>query len=226
MSRQSRDSAWPLRPTRHQRYRRRHGRGDASHIFEPFYTTKPDQGTGLGPVHRVRNRQAERRHIWAYSEPGCGATFKLLLPRVDQQPITSEHERKSLHEHRGSETILVVEDDPILRNLTKAILAARGYHVLTAATAEEVEAACRGVGYTLDLLLTDVVMPGKGGPEIAAQVLACCPKVKVLYMSGYASFAISQIGALETGITLLQKPFTPTSMAAKVREVLDGTSSG
>ena len=198
-----------------------------SHIFEPFYTTKAvGQGTGLGLSTVYGIVKQSGGHIWAYSEPGCGATFKLLLPRVDQQPITSEHEQKSLNEHRGSETILVVEDDPILRNLTKAILAARGYRVLTAATAEEVEAACRGVGYTLDLLLTDVVMPGKGGREIAAQVLACCPKVKVLYMSGYASFAISQIGALEPGITLLQKPFTPTSMAAKVREVLDGTSTG
>ncbi len=198
-----------------------------AHIFEPFFTTKAvGQGTGLGLSTVYGIVRQSGGHIWAYSEPGCGATFKLLLPRVDQQPPTPGQEPLSRKEHRGSETILVVEDDQVLRELTEAILTARGYRVLTASTPDEVDAACRSVDCKLDLLLTDVVMPVKGGREIAAQVLARCPNVKVLYMSGYASFAISQIGVLEPDFSLLQKPFTPTSMAARVREVLDGNTPG
>jgi nitrogen-specific signal transduction histidine kinase/ActR/RegA family two-component response regulator len=193
-----------------------------SHIFEPFFTTKEKgKGTGLGLATVYGIIKQSGGYIWAYSEVDRGTTFKIYLPRVDEMPQKLEHQRMSREELHGTETILVVEDDRALRDLAESILAGRGYRVLAATTPDEVDTACRTFGYELDLLLTDVVMPIMSGREIAARVTACCPKVKVLYMSGYTSDAILHHGVLEGGIALLQKPFTPTSLIAKVREVLD-----
>jgi len=128
-------------------------------------------------------------------------------------------------EYRGSETILVVEDDHALRDLTKAILAARGYRVVTATEPEEVDTVCENLGGSIDLLLTDVVMPVMGGREIASRVVKRCPKVKVLYMSGYAPYASGHPGILDPNVVFLQKPFTPSTLTAKVREALESSST-
>ena len=194
-------------------------------IFEPFFTTKEQgKGTGLGLATVYGIVKQSGGHIWAYSEVARGTTFKIYLPRVDNLPAKSDHERSYREEQHGTETILVVEDDRALRDLTESILAARGYRVLAAETPEEVDLACQRLGNAIDLLLTDVVMPVMSGREIAARVVGRCPTVKVLYMSGYTSDAIVHHGVLEQGIAFLQKPFTPSSLVTKVREVLDGTS--
>jgi len=197
-----------------------------SHIFEPFFTTKEQgKGTGLGLATVYGIVKQSGGYIWAYSESGCGATFKIFLPRVDNLPLTPELERLNGEEYRGSETILVVEDDHALRDLTKAILAARGYRVVTATEPEEVDTVCENLGGSIDLLLTDVVMPVMGGREIASRVVKRCPKVKVLYMSGYAPYASGHPGILDPNVVFLQKPFTPSTLTAKVREALESSST-
>jgi PAS domain S-box-containing protein len=197
-----------------------------SHIFEPFFTTKEQgKGTGLGLATVYGVIKQSGGFISAYSEVGCGTTFKIFLPRVGDAPMEHRVERLSREEHCGTETILVVEDDRALRDLTKSILTARGYRVLTAATPDEVDSACQSLEHSVDLLLTDVVMPVMGGRQIAARVTNICPRVKVLYMSGYASHLISHHEVFEQNVALLQKPFTPSSLTAKVREVLDSSSS-
>jgi DNA-binding response OmpR family regulator len=127
-------------------------------------------------------------------------------------------------DHAGYETLLVVEDDDSLRNLTKAILEARGFRVLLASNPDEVESVLRDGGEAIDLLLTDVVMPVKSGREIADMVLKDCPDVKVLYMSGYTSDTILHHGVMGADLAFIQKPFTPASLVAKIRKVLDETT--
>ena len=195
-----------------------------SRIFEPFFTTKgPGKGTGLGlsVVYGVINQCGG--HIWTYSEPGKGTTFKIYLPAVleavGDPPGAVPPARPS---HRGTETILVLEDEPAVRELVRTILSRNDYTILSAATAEEALRLCREHPGAIHLLLSDVIMPGMSGRHVVEQVLPGRPEMKVLYISGYTSDAIAHHGVLESGVAFLQKPFSADSLLQKVRDVLDG----
>jgi PAS domain S-box-containing protein len=190
-------------------------------IFEPFFTTKEmGRGTGLGLSTVYGIVKQSGGHIWVYSEPGHGTTFKIYFARVDgaaeniQQPPT-------LAATSGKETILLVEDDEQVRELTRSVLSDRGYTVLVAENAAALKNICETHEDLVHLVLTDVVMPSISGREVANQVLARWANVKVLYMSGYTENSIIHHGVLDTGTSFLPKPFTPTALANKVREVLD-----
>ena len=193
------------------------------HIFEPFFTTKEQgKGTGLGLSMVYGIVRQSGGNIWVYSEVGRGTTFKVYFPRVTAH--VEEHKRISgaLDGPRGSETILLVEDAELVRNLARQVLETAGYRVLEAANAEAAIDLCEKInGDRIDLLLTDVVMPGMSGNEMSRILVAKQPGMPVLYMSGYTDEAIVQHGVLEAGINFLQKPFTPGALASKVREVLD-----
>jgi PAS domain S-box-containing protein len=188
-------------------------------IFEPFFTTKElGKGTGLGLSTVYGIVKQSGGYVWCYSEPGAGTAFKIYLPRVAEEAGTIAPRPASL-DLRGSETILLVEDEETLANLARRVLLKHGYRVLTAssgATAREVAAEQPGI----DLLLTDVVMPGMSGRELADELQRRFPDLKVLFMSGYTDDAIVHQGFLDPGLAFLQKPFTPYGLAKKVREVL------
>jgi two-component system, cell cycle sensor histidine kinase and response regulator CckA len=194
----------------------------AVHIFEPFFTTKPvGKGTGLGlsTVYGTIKRSAGS--ILVFSEPGRGATFEIYLPRLQQasvKPAVLSPRRKP---DGGSETILIVEDDSSLRWLTGQILMQFGYTVLEAADASQALALAQKCGGDIDLLLTDVVMPGLNGRQLARQVRQRHPHVEVLLMSGYAAEITAEQDGNELALPFLEKPFTPEDLGLKVREVLD-----
>jgi CheY-like chemotaxis protein len=194
-----------------------------SHIFEPFFSTKGSKGTGLGLSTVYGIVKQSEGYIWVYSESGKGTTFKIYLPRVSArgEAIGVQPAVAAAPPDRGSETILVVEDETTLRGLVRQSLSNQGYTVLVAgdgADAEMVSTAHQG---PIHLLLTDVIMPGMNGRELAQRISSQRPDIKVLYMSGYTENAIGHNGTLEEGISLLQKPFTLPALKAKVREVLD-----
>ncbi len=193
-----------------------------AHIFEPFYTTKESgHGTGLGLSTVYGIVKQSGGYIWVYSEPGRGSTFKVYLPRVDAPPEVLPLAKWPLAKQTGSETILLVEDQPQVRELAHMVLAGKGYCVMVAATPEEAERACEQRDREIHLLLTDVIMPGVSGRELAKRLTLRQPNMRVLYMSGYTFNVIAQGGMLEDGMAFLQKPFTPSTLAEKVREVLD-----
>jgi len=193
-----------------------------AHIFEPFYTTKESgRGTGLGLSTVYGIVKQSEGYIWVYSEPGRGSTFKVYLPRVDQPAEALPVAKTPVPDQAGSETILLVEDQPQVRELAQMVLAGKGYSVIVAATAEEAERACEERGREIHLLLADVIMPGVSGRELAKRLTARQPNLRVLYMSGYTFNVIAQGGMLEDGVAFLQKPFTPSTLAEKVREVLN-----
>ena len=192
-------------------------------IFEPFFTTKEaGKGTGLGLATVYGIVKQSNGYIWVYSEQGHGTTFKIYLPRVD---VVAEALEPAIPaaQRPGTETILLVEDDWQLRDLARSLLSSLGYTVLTVDSVAEVEAVCRHHAGAIQLLLTDVVMPGMSGKELARRVTQSYPGTRVLYMSGYTTDTIVHHGVRETGIHFLQKPFTSTALATKVREVLDQT---
>jgi signal transduction histidine kinase len=193
------------------------------HIFEPFFTTKEQgKGTGLGLSTVYGIVRQSGGNIWVYSEEGRGTTFKVYFPRVTAHAEEYKRISGGLDSPRGSETILLVEDAELVRNLARQVLEGAGYRVLEAASAEAAIDLCGQInGDKIDLLLTDVVMPGMSGNEMSRVLLAKQPDMPVLYMSGYTDDAIVQHGVLEAGINFLQKPFTPGALALKVREVLD-----
>jgi PAS domain S-box-containing protein len=193
-----------------------------AHIFEPFFTTKETgKGTGLGLATVYGVVKQSGGFIWVYSEPGHGTTFKIYLPRVDEpaQSLTGpDVTTKSL---RGVETVLLVEDAVAVRAVARHTLERQGYTVLEASNgAAALRLAAEHPG-TIQLVVTDVVMPGMNGRQFAEQLAAARPSLKVLYTSGYTDDAVVRHGVLESGVQFLQKPFTPDALARKVREVLD-----
>jgi CheY-like chemotaxis protein len=194
-----------------------------SHIFEPFFTTKEKgKGTGLGLSTVYGIVKQSGGYVWVYSEQGRGTTFKIYLPRVDApvSPLVSGVSPGA--ELTGTETVLLAEDDEILRPLVKGLLEKLGYTVLPAPNANEALAKAQAHSGEIHLLIADVVMPGASGRELARQLQPVRPSTKVLYISGYTDDAIVHHGMLGPGLAFLQKPFTPGAFARKVREVLDG----
>jgi PAS domain S-box-containing protein len=192
-----------------------------SHIFEPFYTTKPSGsgvGLGLSTVYAIVTQNGG--HIRATSELGVGSNFMVYLPRV-QEDVTGTGETVHLLTPSGSETILLVEDEPPVRQITCMFLESLGYRVLEAACGPDALRLSREYQGRIDLLLTDVVMPQMSGREVAFQLSNERPGMRVLYMSGHTENVISHHGVLTEGVAFLQKPFTQHALAAKVRESLD-----
>src|SRR4051794_28149420 len=192
----------------------------AKHLFEPFFTTKPaGAGTGLGLATVFGVVKQSGGGIYVYSEPGRGSTFKIYLPAA-AAPADAVEPVVEAQAKRGSETIMVVEDDEGVRELVRLMLEANGYEVLTVGDAEEAARLCTVRG--IDLLLTDVVMPEVSGSELAERLAALAPDMRVLFMSGYSDEAVVRHGELTEAAAFLEKPFTEKALARKVREVLDG----
>ena len=190
-------------------------------IFEPFFTTKErGKGTGLGLSTVYGIVKQSGGYVWVYSEPGRGTTFKVYLPRVDA-PADAVAPPRETGTLTGTETILLAEDDEMLRPLAKGLLAKLGYTVLEAENAERALAFAAAHTGPIQLLVADVVMPGASGRELARRLGQARPDTKVLYISGYTDDAIVHHGMLEPGLHFLQKPFTPAALARKVRDVLD-----
>jgi PAS domain S-box-containing protein len=189
-------------------------------VFEPFFTTKdPGKGTGLGLATVYGIVKQSEGSIWLYSEIGRGTTFKIYLPEVDD-PLESATARvRATPQAKGTEVILLVEDEDALRNLVFDYLRRTGYAVLAARNAQEAMERCRGTH--INLLLTDVVLPGVSGPELAREVREMHPTAKVLFVSGYTDGAMAQHGLLEHGAKLLHKPFRMPELGRMIRDVLD-----
>ena len=195
-----------------------------AHIFEPFFTTKGGtKGTGLGLATVYGIVKQSGGYIWVYSEPDNGSTFKVYFPRVDEQVEKDAQNTRNEKAERGSETVLLVEDDDAVRELAEVILTAQGYTVICANGPKSAEEIAGERADEIDLVLTDVIMPTMSGRELVKKLSAKNPKMRVLYMSGYTDNVIAQGGVLEEGLAFLQKPFTPRALSQKVREVLDAS---
>jgi nitrogen-specific signal transduction histidine kinase/CheY-like chemotaxis protein len=196
-----------------------------AHMFEPFFTTKgPDRGTGLGlaTVHGIVNQSGG--HVWAYSEPGRGTSFKVYLPRIDGSAVPLPRARLAAPAG-GSETILLVEDEKSVRAFVTRVLERQGYRVIAKAGPNDVLLLPPEELASADLLLTDMVMPGLSGPELAAILLDRVPGLRVLCMSGYAAESAAHQGLGGVAREFLAKPFTPDALARKVRELLDAPAA-
>jgi CheY-like chemotaxis protein len=194
-----------------------------AHLFEPFFTTKESgKGSGLGLATIYGIVQQGGGHIFVYSEPGKGSTFKIYLPRVEPEEAAAEQGPPNLCAATGTETILLVEDEPSVRTLARELLQALGYRVLLANHGREGLAVASAFSEAIDLVVTDVVMPEMGGPEMVRHLWWTRPKLRVLYMSGYTDQTAVQMGLQVPWTTFLQKPFTPDGLAAAVRRALDG----
>ncbi|MGD2206562.1 MAG: GAF domain-containing protein, partial [Anaerolineae bacterium] len=194
-----------------------------AHLFEPFFTTKErGKGTGLGLATVFGIVKQSRGHIEVESAPEQGATFRIYLPRAEMEEVRTQRPSASARLTRGTETVLVVEDEDAVRELTVRILKRRGYDVLVATNGAEALRISEQYDGCIDLLLTDVVMPQMSGPELVKRLNAQRPDVRVIYMSGYTNEKIVQHGALEPDAAFVAKPLTLESLTQKVRTVLDG----
>jgi PAS domain S-box-containing protein len=193
-----------------------------SHIFEPFFSTKEvGKGTGLGLSTVYGIVKQSGGYIWVYSEPGQGATFKIYLPRVDGAAPARSPEKTQTELPRASETVLLVEDESPLRELSQELLEGAGYTVLEAPNGLEAIQIAGLHNGPIHILLTDVVMPGMSGPELAARLVPLRPEMRVIYMSGYPDELIAHHGFPEAASQFLEKPFTKESILLKLRQVLD-----
>jgi two-component system cell cycle sensor histidine kinase/response regulator CckA len=201
-----------------------HGMNDEvkAHLFEPFFTTKqPGRGTGLGLATTYASVKQAGGSIEVYSEIGIGTTMKVYLPCVEGGGVKPAKRDLSEDSPRGTETVLVVEDEDILRTLCNRTLGRLGYTMIQAANPAEAITVAQKHNKPIDLLLTDVVMPGMNGREMATQLVLHHPEMKVLFMSGYTENVITHHGVLVEGVSFIGKPFTPSALARKIREVLD-----
>ena len=197
-----------------------------SRIFEPFFTTKPEgKGTGLGLAMVYGIVKHAGGHVWAYSEVGRGSTFKVYFPRIDdsatRMPVADKPPPA-----RGAETILLVEDEQSLRAIAREILEGHGYTILEAVSAADAIALAARHPGRIDLVVTDVVMPGMNGRALSEALLVTRPGIRVLFMSGYTDDVIAHRGVLEPGILLIEKPFTIVGLLHRVRDALDARTTG
>jgi PAS domain S-box-containing protein len=193
-----------------------------THVFEPFFTTKgAGKGTGLGLATVYGIVKQSGGNIWLYSEVGKGTTFKIYLPRIDAVPVVQQISSGLPSLPKGTETLLLVEDEEQVRKMLQAILEGQGYNVLAAANGEEALEIATQYDSEIHLMITDVVMPQMSGPELAERLVTIRPDSRVLYMSGYTDDAIVRHGLLDAKLNFLHKPFDAASAARKVREILD-----
>jgi PAS domain S-box-containing protein len=197
-----------------------------SHIFEPFFTTKGvGKGTGLGLSTVYGIVKQSGGSLWVYSEVGAGTTFKVYLPRVDEIVESDEIEGEPAAVPRGQETVLLVEDEDVVRNLSREILETYGYAVLVAANGREGLSVGKEFLGQIDLVITDIIMPLMSGREMAECLRTVRPNTRVLFMSGFTDDAIADHGVLDEKVFFIQKPFSPDALATKTREVLDHVAS-
>ncbi|HZU45353.1 MAG TPA: response regulator, partial [Terriglobales bacterium] len=193
-----------------------------SRIFEPFFTTKEKgKGTGLGLSTVYGIVQQSGGHIFVYSESGRGTTFKIYFPRVQDMNGAISEMCAGKSQAVGNETVLLVEDEESVRELVRETLKKNGYTVLEASSGEDALRVAREYGSTIHLMISDVVMPGIGGRELAREIAGSHPQLKMLFVSGYTEDAIQHHGILDEGAVFLQKPFTLDALARKVRGMLD-----
>ena len=196
-----------------------------SRVFDPFFTTK-EEGSGLGLATVYGLVKQSGGHIWLYSEPGMGTTFKLFFP-ITSAPITSSVESVDVPSFMGTgtETILLVEDTEMVRSLVTTLLDSYGYEVLAAASGPEAIEIADQPDRSIDLLMTDVVMPRMNGRELADRLTATRPELKVLFTSGYPSDTVVRHGIAEARTAFIEKPYLPDDLARMVRDILDRPTS-
>ncbi len=193
-----------------------------SRVFEPFFTTKePGKGTGLGLATVYGIVKQSGGDIRLYSEVGAGTTFKIYLPRVAEMVSPPEPPASAIAP-RGDETVLLVEDEPEVRDLAREILEGNGYTVLQACDAQEAVFMAERHAGPIRLLLTDVIMPRQSGRALVERLRPLRPEMQVLYMSGYTNEAIVRHGVLDPDTLFIQKPFSPAALGHKVRAAIDG----
>jgi len=192
------------------------------HLFEPFFSTKGEYGTGLGLATVYGIVKQHGGNIWVFSEPGNGTTFKIYLPVSETTDAPTESDSIVPSDLKGSETILIVEDNAQVRNISREILKRQGYTVLIAENGKEALTVLKQQEKAVHLVLSDVVMPEMGGKNLFDQIAVYNPYMKVLFMSGYTDDVIAHRGLLYEGANYIQKPFTVHALAVKVRRILDG----